>query len=176
MELPLPLIAFVLVSIPIGIRDWNTFRIPNRLLLLATAVVISAALVDGLPVVRGLAAGADLSGAAGAVTAGRQAGLVPGPEAVEAIFSATLGAALAGGVLLTARWLTGGGLGTGDVKYGLLLGVAAGPVTVPPILILASGGAAAYIMIRGGGPVPFAPFLAGAAAVGCLVAVAGGVG
>lgn len=161
MEIPSSLFAFVVASVPICIEDWRRLRIPNRLLGVVASVVVAVALLS-------IPTGTDL-----VATVLEPAGFPPGRFA-RSLATAALGAVYAGGVLEATRRITRGALGAGDVKYGFLLGAAAGPALVSPILLAASGAAGLYILARGGGPVPFAPFIAGAAGLGCVVSLLGG--
>ncbi len=77
------------------------------------------------------------------------------------------GGAVAGGVLLVPALLTGGiGMGMGDVKLALFVGLVIGFAFVAPaMLIMAIGGgiAAAFLLVTGlrkrGEPIPYAPFI-----------------
>lgn len=104
-------------------------------------------------------------------------GLVVGPAAVavRGFQSAAGGALFAGLVLLCARRLSGGALGGGDVKYGLLLGAATGAARAGGVLLGAAAAAAGAILLRGGGRLPFAPMLFLAAVVSLAFEVLGGL-
>ncbi len=90
---------------------------------------------------------------------------------------ALLGGLLAGGILLLPALLTGGvGMGMGDVKLALFVGLALGFQLVPiALLIMALGGGvvASVLMLSGrrkrGEPIPYAPFIS----VGALVTLLG---
>lgn len=99
----------------------------------------------------------------------------PAAVAVRGFEAAAGGALFAGLVLLCARRLSGGALGGGDVKYGLVLGAATGATRAGGVLLGAAGAAAVVILLRGGGRLPFAPVLFLAAAVSLAVEVLGGL-
>ena len=77
------------------------------------------------------------------------------------------GGAIAGGVLLLPALITGGiGMGMGDVKLALFVGLVIGFAFVAPaMLIMAIGGgiAATFLLVTGlrkrGEPIPYAPFI-----------------
>ncbi len=77
------------------------------------------------------------------------------------------GGAIAGGVLLVPALITGGiGMGMGDVKLALFVGLAIGFThAAPAMLIMALGGgvAAMFLLVTGlrkrGEPIPYAPFI-----------------
>jgi len=80
------------------------------------------------------------------------------------------GGLIFGGILFVPSVLTGGAMGMGDVKLAAFVGFALGlALVVPAMLVMAiSGGLAAAILLvtrlRGkGDPIPYAPFIAGAA-------------
>jgi prepilin signal peptidase PulO-like enzyme (type II secretory pathway) len=80
------------------------------------------------------------------------------------------GGLLAGGVLFVPAVLTGGAMGMGDVKLALFIGFALGLAYVVPAMLLMAiaGGIVALVLLltrlRGkGDPIPYAPFIAGAA-------------
>jgi leader peptidase (prepilin peptidase)/N-methyltransferase len=80
------------------------------------------------------------------------------------------GGLIVGGILFVPSVLTGGAMGMGDVKLAFFVGFALGlALVVPAMLVMAiSGGLAAAILLvtrlRGkGDPIPYAPFIAGAA-------------
>jgi len=82
------------------------------------------------------------------------------------------GGLLAGGVLFVPAVITGGAMGMGDVKLALFIGFALGLAYVVPAMLLmaiAGGIVAAVLLItrlRGkGDPIPYAPFISGAALV-----------
>jgi prepilin signal peptidase PulO-like enzyme (type II secretory pathway) len=84
------------------------------------------------------------------------------------------GGALAGGILLAPALVTRGqGLGMGDVKLAVFVGLALGlSLTLPALLLMAlsGGAAAAALLLTGrrhrGDPIPYAPFISlGAVAV-----------
>ncbi len=82
--------------------------------------------------------------------------------------SAAAGAGLAGGALLLPALMTGGlGMGMGDVKLAIFVGLALGfTLTVPALVVMAlTGGAvAAFLLVtrarKRGQPIPYAPFIA----------------
>ena len=175
MDVPVPLLAFVCIAIPISVEDLRSLRIPNRLIIVA-AIGVAVALW-----------GRPLSGASG----------IPGVQTPPASLAESFGGLLyAGGVLEVARRVTGGALGGGDVKLGLVLGAAAGPAVAAGVILAAALSALLYfVLLRGsngrwgreasepGGararrvrprPVPFAPFLTAAAfAAVCAVSLGG---
>jgi leader peptidase (prepilin peptidase)/N-methyltransferase len=80
--------------------------------------------------------------------------------------TALVGAAVGGGVLFTLRFLSRGGMGWGDVKYGLVFGLYLGPwLTLFTLLVGFVTGAVAGIGLllsktkRLRDKVPFGPFL-----------------
>jgi leader peptidase (prepilin peptidase)/N-methyltransferase len=92
--------------------------------------------------------------------------IAPAAVALRGPLGAAAGAAYVGGVLALARGVTRGGLGGGDVKYGLVIGLATGPVLAPAALLGAACAAAAVVLRRGGRRrLAFAPALAAAAVV-----------
>jgi leader peptidase (prepilin peptidase)/N-methyltransferase len=91
--------------------------------------------------------------------------IAPAAVALRGPLGAAAGAAYVGGVLALARGVTRGGLGGGDVKYGIVIGLATGPALAPAAL-LGAACAAAVVLRRGGRRrLPFAPALAAAAVV-----------
>ncbi|HYM16180.1 MAG TPA: A24 family peptidase [Dehalococcoidia bacterium] len=81
-----------------------------------------------------------------------------------------------GGLLFVPSILTGGAMGMGDVKLAFFVGFALGlTLVVPAMLLMAiSGGLAAALMLvtrvrSKGDPIPYAPFIAGAALVVLLL-------
>lgn len=98
--------------------------------------------------------------------------LMPDASLADAVF----GGLLAGGILLLPAIFTGGvGMGMGDVKLALFVGLALGFQLVPIALIvmaLAGGAIAALLLItrqrKRGEPIPYAPFIAGGAIVTLL--------
>lgn len=94
--------------------------------------------------------------------------IAPAAVALRGPLAAAAGAAFVAGVLALARGVTRGGLGGGDVKYGIVIGLATGPALAPAALLGAAGaaGAAAVALgLTGGRRLPFAPALAAAAVV-----------
>lgn len=81
---------------------------------------------------------------------------------------AALGGALAAGVLLVPSLLTGGvGIGMGDVKLALFVGLALGLENVAAAILLMAltGGTVALLLLilrlrKRGEPIPYAPFIA----------------
>ncbi len=77
------------------------------------------------------------------------------------------GGGLAGGILLVPSLLTGGtGMGMGDVKLALFVGLAIGFTNAAPamlIMALGGGAVAAFLLVTGrrskGEPIPYAPFI-----------------
>jgi leader peptidase (prepilin peptidase)/N-methyltransferase len=91
--------------------------------------------------------------------------IAPAAVALRGPFGAAAGAVYVGGVLALARGVTRGGLGGGDVKYGVVVGLATGPVLAPAALLGAAGTAAVVLRRGGRRRLPFAPALAAAAVV-----------
>lgn len=93
--------------------------------------------------------------------------LVIGPVAlaVRGPLGAATGAVYVSGVLALARGITGGALGGGDVKYGIVVGLATGPALAPAALLVAAAAAAVTLWRSGRRKLPFAPMLAAAAVV-----------
>jgi prepilin signal peptidase PulO-like enzyme (type II secretory pathway) len=98
--------------------------------------------------------------------------VVPGANRLDVV----AGGLIFGGMLFIPSLLTGGAMGMGDVKLAFFVGFALGlTFVVPAMLIMAmSGGLAAAILLitrlRGkGDPIPYAPFIAGAALVVLLI-------
>ena len=91
-------------------------------------------------------------------------------------YAALSGGLLAGGVLLLPAIFTGGaGMGMGDVKLALFVGLAVGFQLVPiALLVMALGGGlvAATLLVSGGRkrgePIPYAPFISAGALVALL--------
>ncbi len=83
------------------------------------------------------------------------------------VWDALAGGALAGGVLLLPSILTGGrGMGMGDVKLAIFVGLALGFTHVSPALLMMAlgGGAVALFLLvtrirKKGEPIPYAPFI-----------------
>ncbi len=83
------------------------------------------------------------------------------------IWEVLAGGALAGGVLLVPSLLTGGvGMGMGDVKLALFVGLAIGFTNAAPAMLIMSlggGTVAAFLLVTGlrgkGEPIPYAPFI-----------------
>lgn len=105
---------------------------------------------------------------------------LPGDPLGLDVVAPAIGAALLGGVvgfvaLFLPAWLSGGGIGAGDVKLGAFLGLALGfPAILAGLFLgfLAGGiGAAVLLLARRRSrrdPVPYAPFLTAGAWVGML--------
>jgi len=106
---------------------------------------------------------------AGALAAGA---FMPGASLPDALF----GGLLAGGILLLPALFTGGvGMGMGDVKLALFVGLALGFQLVPFALIVMAlgGGAVAGALLlsrqrKRGEPIPYAPFISAGALVTLL--------
>jgi len=86
------------------------------------------------------------------------------------------GGLLGGGLLFVPALLTGGAMGMGDVKLAFFVGFALGlAYVVPALLVMAiSGGAvSAFLLVTRlrskGDPIPYAPFIAGAAMIVMLM-------
>jgi len=100
------------------------------------------------------------------------AALMPGANLYDALF----GGLLAGGILLLPAIFTGGvGMGMGDVKLALFVGLAVGFQLVPIALLVMAlgGGAVAAVLLvsrqrKRGEPVPYAPFISAGALVTLL--------
>ncbi len=83
------------------------------------------------------------------------------------IWEVLAGGGLAGGILLVPSLLTGGsGMGMGDVKLALFVGLAIGFTSAAPamlIMALGGGAVAAFLLVTGlrskGEPIPYAPFI-----------------
>ena len=92
------------------------------------------------------------------------------------LFEILAGGLLAGGVLLLPALLTGGvGMGMGDVKLAIFVGLALGFTNaVPALLFMAlSGGLAAALLLitrlrKRGEPIPYAPFISAGALTALL--------
>jgi prepilin signal peptidase PulO-like enzyme (type II secretory pathway) len=95
------------------------------------------------------------------------AAFMPGANLYDALF----GGLLAGGILLLPAIFTGGvGMGMGDVKLALFVGLAVGFQLVPiALLVMALGGGmvALALLVSGrrkrGEPIPYAPFISAGA-------------
>jgi prepilin signal peptidase PulO-like enzyme (type II secretory pathway) len=100
------------------------------------------------------------------------AAFMPGANLYDALF----GGLLAGGILLLPAIFTGGvGMGMGDVKLALFVGLAVGFQLVPiALLVMALGGGivALALLVSGlrkrGEPIPYAPFISAGALVTLL--------
>lgn len=100
------------------------------------------------------------------------AAFMPGAGLYDALF----GGLLAGGILLLPAIFTGGvGMGMGDVKLALFVGLAVGFQLVPiALLVMALGGGmvALALLVSGqrkrGEPIPYAPFISAGALVTLL--------
>ena len=97
--------------------------------------------------------------------------MVVGPVAVavRGPVDAAAGALYVGSVLAFARGITRGGLGGGDVKYGVVIGLATGAALAAVTLLAAAGAAAVALWRSGGRKLPFAPALALAAVLVLVV-------
>jgi len=96
-------------------------------------------------------------------------------EVVPELGAALLGGVVGFGALFLPAWLSGGGVGAGDVKLGAFLGLALGFPAILAGLFLGfvAGGVVAVILLlarlRGRrDPIPYAPFLTAGAWVGML--------
>ncbi len=91
-------------------------------------------------------------------------------------YDALFGGLLAGGILLLPAIFTGGvGMGMGDVKLALFVGLAVGFQLVPIALLVMAlgGGAVASVLLvsrqrKRGEPIPYAPFISAGALVTLL--------
>jgi prepilin signal peptidase PulO-like enzyme (type II secretory pathway) len=134
--------AYVSALIICTATDLLAYRVPNAV----TYPAIVAALVIGLT--------------------------VDGTNRLDVVF----GGLVFGGLLFVPSILTGGAMGMGDVKLAFFVGFALGlTFVVPAMLLMAiSGGLAAALMLvtrlrSKGDPIPYAPFIAGAALVVLLM-------
>jgi len=134
--------AYVSALIICTATDLLAYRVPNAV----TYPAIVAALVIGLT--------------------------VNGTNRLDVVF----GGLVFGGLLFVPSILTGGAMGMGDVKLAFFVGFALGlTFVVPAMLLMAiSGGLAAALMLvtrlrSKGDPIPYAPFIAGAALVVLLM-------
>ncbi len=88
-------------------------------------------------------------------------------SAQPALYSALLGMVLVGGILLVLGMVSKGGMGGGDIKLGLLIGLFLGwPEALLALFLAAFTGSIYGLLLRSsnrlqpGEPIPFAPFIA----------------
>lgn len=151
-----PLVAllvglFLSMSVGLALIDLRHRRLPNAIVIPSIAVAL------------------------GFIALGSFAGAGP------SVGGALVGAASLGGFLWAVSVVSRGGIGLGDAKYGILIGLVVGSLDVGSVAVAAgaavlAGGAAAVVVLLAGGDrrsaIPFGPMLAFGAFVGLLASPA----
>lgn len=145
-----PLVAllvglFLSISVGLALIDLEHRRLPNAIVVPSIAVAL------------------------GLIALGSATG--EGPS----VAGALVGAASLGGFLWAVSVLSRGGIGLGDAKYGILIGLVVGSLDLGSVAVaagaavLAGGATAAVVLVAGGdrrSAIPFGPMLAFGALVG----------